>query len=131
MIEDNVVAYLLTKTDITNIVTARIYANTLPQKPTLPALTYNRIATERSQTLNTGRPGLAAARLQFDCWGKTYAEVKTLAEKMRLTLQGFSGVLSGGISAQAIHLFGEWDMYEPTTQEFRVVLDFEVWFSES
>lgn len=131
MIEDNLRDYLLTKVAITTLVSTRIYPEYLPQKPTLPAITFARTSSPRIMTLNTGRPGLAAARIQIDCWAKTYGAAKALGEQVRIALQGYTGTLSGTVSAQAVHFYGDWDVYEPETKEHRVVMDFEIWHAES
>jgi len=131
MIEENLTEYLLTKSDITDLIVARIYPNILPQDPTFPSITYNRVSGRRVLKLNPGRSGLAVARFHINCWAETYSAVKALAEEVRIALQGYQGVLSDGVSAQAVHFYGDWDQYESETHEYRVIMDFEIWHTES
>ena len=74
---------------------ARMYPDMLPQGSSLPAIAYWRVSTIHDQYL--GRlSGMAAARIQFDCFASTRAGANALAEALKdCGLMNMRGVYSG------------------------------------
>ncbi len=119
---------LLADSSVSALVGTRIYALVLPQKPTLPAATYQRISGPRLQNLS-GDAGRGVARVQIDSWASTYLEAQSLAAAIRLSLNGFIGVLSDGSSPAStrgvvIRLDNERDDFEPDSDLYRVSQDY-------
>lgn len=69
----------------------RIYPHKLPQGPTLPAITYARVSGAREKVLK-GLSQLARPTFQFDLWAKKYTEMKSLADAIRSSFDGFQGI---------------------------------------
>lgn len=93
MIESSLYAYLSGETTITDI-TSRIYPHLMPQGAALPAVTY-RVISRPHEHHTEGSAGAARARIQIDSWANTLLAATTLAEAIRLKLQGFSGDMEG------------------------------------
>src|SRR4030042_5808294 len=70
------------------LTSTRIYPLILPQSPTLPAVTYQRIDGPRESRF--GADPVAHPRIQVDSWAKTYAGVKAVAPQVRGALQLWS-----------------------------------------
>lgn len=105
---------------------ARIHPVILPQNPVLPAISYQRIDAEHVHD-HGGMSGLAHARMQLDCWDDDYAGARDLAEKVRLALDGFTGVV-GSTTFGAIWLLDERDLYDDAPLFYRRSMDFDVWY---
>jgi hypothetical protein len=102
LIEEALVAYLTTHPGLSALIGTRLYPRPLPQRPTLPAVTYFRVSGPRDLA-HDGPVGLAHPRFQFDCWGAdTLAAIQT-ANQLRLALDGFSGLM-GGVGGVEVHL---------------------------
>lgn len=74
--------YLLTVSDITDLVSTRIYTDVLPQNTTLPAITYEKISTRHDHELSNFA-GLAHTRIQFSCFAATRLIANQVAEAIR------------------------------------------------
>lgn len=109
MIAD-MVAYLESQTAISNIVSDRIYPMPLPQHATLPALTYTRISTVRTYSLEADMRK-ARARIQIDSWATTDAVAYQLARAVRHAMSGFYGSMSG-TQVHLITIEDERDFFE-------------------
>jgi hypothetical protein len=107
-----------------------IYPLLRPQTEPLPAITYQRISATRFDPLEAPMP-LADARLQLDCWAKSYAEVKDLARAVRQSLNGFAGPPGPRPCLRAIRAFpDDRDLFESESGTYRVSQDFSVWWEE-
>ena len=99
----------------------------LLREPPMPAITYQRISTPRPLAHN-GDQGYAMFRVQINCWaertvtGSGYAQVKQLAEEVRLALNGFSGTVAG-VVVGLIQIDGERDETDPERNFERVLLE--------
>lgn len=127
---------------ISSLVGARIYPVLLPQDPTYPAITYQRISGERRHDLQ-GASGIGHPRISVSCWATTYAGVKALAAAVRKALDGFRGTLSSAdsppltVTALAVMIENEIDLFEPDASAdgrrgiHRVVQDYTVTHRET
>jgi len=100
----------------------RIYPTWLPQKPVLPAITYFRVSTGRTES-HQGDSRLDAARFQFSCWSSNYGETISIADKV---LDALAGRLPGG---EAGHLGDGRDLYDPEPGIFHRAIEVVVQFS--
>lgn len=116
MIESDLRTYLIEHEDLEDTIDTRVYPMFLPQNPTLPAITYQRVSGERDRSL-TGLNSLSHPRIQFDCWAETYAEAKTLGEEVISALNDYPGVV----------FYGDRDLHEPSLGIYRVSIDIAVW----
>lgn len=76
---------------VQTLIGTRMYdVGSVPQKPTLPYLTYQRITTSRTMS-SDGDSGLPTGLFQINLWAATYAAVRDLSDKLRLAMNGFPG----------------------------------------
>lgn len=115
MIEQTVLAALTTGSPLPTSAGERVYAILLPQNSPMPAISYQRVATDPDASLS-GNSGLDRVRLQIDCWSYGYAETKALAAEVRAVM--------GGIGAL---LLMDLDGYAPEEKLYRSTLDFSLW----
>lgn len=130
-LEEALLSRLANYGGLSALVVARIYPMILPQKPTLPAVTYQRIDGERESGM-TQEHGMAHPRMQVDCWAATYSAAKAVATQVRGALQRWSGTVAG-VTVLDSFLESDRDLYEPGTggqDIFRVSLDFLIWHRE-
>ena len=106
-----------------------VYPLRLPQGYTLPALTYQRVDSPRNPDLS-GPTGWVFARFQIDIWGDSYGSVRGLADQVRLSLDGFKGNLSGTHTG-GIMMDSERDLFEESTEVYRVTTDFIIPYTEN
>lgn len=127
-IEESIRTHLVDDTTVD--VSSRIYPLRLPQGYTLPAISYQRISAERVHELS-GPTGWAWARFQLDCWSSSYSGVRSLAESVRQSLDGYKGILGGGSHVGGIYIEGERDLFEEDAEIYRVTMDFLIPYKET
>lgn len=138
MIEEAVYALLAGESEVTDIVSTRIYPNKIPQNAALPAITYQLITGGRSRNLD-GRCGAGTARFQINCWSETYDEVKDMqaaivGTKASPTIDDYRGTI-GGHQIQSVRVEDERDHPEnPKHAEdpgpFGVIIDLMISYQE-
>lgn len=81
------------------LVGTRMYPIRLPEKATLPAITFQQISDVRDGHLR-GVAGTARARYQIDAYAAQPKEAKALAGWIRQRLDGFQGLWTDGSSPE-------------------------------
>ena len=115
MIEQTVLAALTTGSPLPTAAGSRVYAILLPQNIGMPAISFQRVATDPDASLS-GNSGLDRVRLQIDCWARGYNEAKMLSAEVRVVLEALGALLVMDL-----------DGYEPTEKLYRSTLDFSLW----
>ena len=123
-IQEMLYSHLKNSPGVAAVAGARIYPLRLPQEPTLPAITYQRVDAMQnyvhSGPTSAGR-GLVSSRFQVSCWALTYAEAITLSEAVKAAMDVLPD--TAFIETQA-------DMYEPETSVYHIPVDVIVWYKE-
>jgi hypothetical protein len=127
-VEEQMVAVLAAHAGLDALINGRCDPLVLPQEPTLPALTYQRIDGPRVGAIG-GPSYLASPRIQITAWASTYKAAKQVADQVRDALDGYLGDLGGGNQWMA-QLANDLDDYEEATQRYRVILDFVITHGE-
>ncbi len=114
-IERHLRDYLLTFADVVTALGTRIYPNHAPQKVTVyPYAVYHRVSSVRWRTLADGaRQG--SPRIQFDCYGDTYAKASSAREVIANVADNFTAQVStgsGGVCLLDLRVEDERDDYE-------------------
>lgn len=103
---------------VSALVGTRIYPLELPQKPTYPAIRYQRI----SNTDTNGNTALRETRWQIDCWGQTYAAATALAAQVKAAFEGFTDTnQTPGIKQS--YVVNEGDDYDDQAKVFRTIVE--------
>jgi len=131
-IEEAIVYHLLDDIQIQEMVDDKVYLIALPQSITLPAITYQRISTDRLMTHDQDAGGLATARIQFDTYATTYAEAKKTASALRNSLLGYKGQMGGvnTVRVDATLSALEQDSMEPDLKIYRITTDYLISYEE-
>lgn len=78
-------------------VDARIYPLLVPEDfSNYPAITFQVVSETREPEL-TKQNGLMRARVQTNCWARSYAEAKTLKEAVRNAIDGGTAFFTNGV----------------------------------
>ncbi|PQO33153.1 hypothetical protein C5Y96_09850 [Blastopirellula marina] len=91
-IQQAIVNYLLEQSNVTDLVSNRIFTNHLPQKPEFPAITIRLVSADHGRNLD-GPNGVVRARIQIEAWSKDFLESQDIAEQVRTKVQGYSGLM--------------------------------------
>lgn len=133
LLKDNVrVAAKLTEAGET-----RVFPQFAPQDAKTPYIVYSRVSGSHQNHMLLPS-GLAAATVQIDVISGSYAEMREVAELVRLALDGFRGVvtgIAGALEIPRIFLTDERDqLSNPSggreTGRHWHSMDFEVWHKE-
>lgn len=139
IVEVELRAIILAAPAVLALMADRAYPVILPQKPELPALTYQRISGGTRVSSHAGDTGLALARIQIDCWAQTYLAAKDLAATVRKTLQaGNRQLAKGAVPAGSTGVIRKVDVtldrddYEDgdVIKLYRAGFDVLTWFKE-
>ena len=77
-------AYLITKTDLTDLVSERIFCPRLPENTTLPAVSF----FTRGGVSNPYIAKIVNPSIQFDCWAKNPINAREVYRALFSSLQG-------------------------------------------
>ena len=126
-IEEALKTYLLSKTEITNIIVDRLYPLILPQDPEYPALTYFEVSNPVSHDVDIAYP-----RFQFSNWAEKYSDAKALKDAVKEVLQRYKGVMGGGsgVKVTQIVFLNSFDMYDPETGVYHIPADYKIIYRE-
>jgi hypothetical protein len=105
----------------------RVYPLILPQAPTLPAVTYQIISTQRLHNFGTDA-NIQTVRVQVDSWASSYAQARTLADEVFTRLSRVKGII-GPLDVHDIVEDNRTDLYEAGTNIYRVTQDFRLFVS--
>lgn len=92
-IEQALVSYLSGYAGLSALISGRVYNRRVPQGAAIPCLTFFRVSTPRTHTMQTsGASGeLANPRFQFDAWGAAPGTAKDITDQLRAALNGKTG----------------------------------------
>ena len=120
------IAWLNAQPAISAIIPSRLYAERLPQKPTLPAMTYSLISAVRVRDLS-GPAYKSRSRVSFSCWATTQQGAYELARALRRTLDPFYGTSWADVVVSSVSIDNEFSFFEEeagTVGLYRVVQDY-------
>ena len=132
-IEEALYAELAGYTNLTDLVSTRIYPMRLPENATLPGVVYYRMSAGRENDFS-GATGLARPTFRVQVWADDYKESHTVATQVRKALDGNTSQWGGGSGVWASgRLTNDVDLMDPDleTPAYGVAMDFEVWHQEA
>jgi hypothetical protein len=110
--------------------TTGVFGGHLPKAIVLPALVISEIHGGASVFSMDGPANMLFSRVQFSCFGNTYAQAKTLARAVRLLLEQFTGALPDGTVVDSMYRVAELDAFEDSVSIFHTPVDIEVIYHE-
>jgi hypothetical protein len=123
-LEQALFSYLGNYAGLKALVSTRIYPIIMPQNPTLPAVTYQKISGVVDYVMDG--TSIKRPRIQVDAWAKSYGAVRGVAEQVKAALDRYTGTMggTGGVEIIGTWIENETDLFEPDTGLYRVSLDF-------
>lgn len=118
-IKDDIYTRLSGDAGVSALVGTRIYRRILPQDDDLPAITYTQVSETPLVNLD-GENAKRNARFQFDCFGSTDSAAEDLADALRAAMVTDS-VFANVRESQS-------DVYTDDSKQYRVTMDFSIWF---
>ena len=109
-------SYLITYPGLVALVAARVYPTKLPQEPTLPAVTYQRVSDVPEYSHDPG--GSHALRVQVTCWAATYAAAEAVAVEVVSAADGWHAAMGGAAFVENMI-----DLSNPETGVYQVGID--------
>jgi hypothetical protein len=91
-------------------------------------MTYRRVGREGFRTLD-GPAKPTIVRFQFECWGGTNAEARSLADTLRQVLDGFTG-LWGATTIGNVFYDDDTDDRDDQWTEFSVTATYGIFYDE-
>lgn len=125
---------LVGSTNVTTLVGTRIYPVLAPASATLPFVTWRRTGIERQQTL--GSPaGMPRVTVDYEIYGTTYEQTRSVADAMRRILDGYGGTVDNTTVNQT-SLENESDDFVTLAGAdlppvYQVTQTYDVWWQES
>ncbi len=113
----------------TDVGTSRIHDEELTQNSALPAMTLQQTDNAHEHDME-GSLGVARAIMQITCWAATPIAAKSLAELVRLRLQG-KQVTMGTTEVRGVFLPSDRDIFSTDPRRFGVEADYDITYIES
>lgn|GEM_PF-2209334 len=125
MIEAAVLYILTHRAELTALVADRVYPQTLPQKPILPAITYTRTGTYQGYTKD-GPEGAATPNFQVDIWNPDLVNARQVAAQVKAAMHAAWSTTVAGVRLGRIECTDDRDAYDQNVKVVGVTLDFSV-----
>jgi len=128
---------LVDDSDVAAIVGSNMFPQYAPQSADFDYIVYNRISSDHQHHF-TAASGLVEVTVQIDGYTREYITIKDLGDKMRLTLDGYYGIVTDSgdtISIDVIRLINHRDGFErpqgATDKAYhRIIQDYSMWCQE-
>jgi|GEM_PF-1681803 len=128
LIEQGLMTFLLSQTDLTQHVGERIYFVRADQDTQAPYIVVTKVSAIREHS-HDGSSGLAHPRFQLAIFSTTYSMAKTIATALQTILDGYTGLMDE-VTVQAVFYDNETDSYESDTGLFMITADYLIWHIE-
>ncbi len=125
-VEEDLVRVLQVNAGVSALVSERIYALSLPQRVTLPAIRYQVISTS-PEVAHNGPSGLQRNRIQLTVHAATYASAQAVAGALRRALDGRKGLFGPGTCCFVTNDLADYDV---DSRHFMRHVDVEPWHRE-
>ncbi|MES2126652.1 MAG: DUF3168 domain-containing protein [Pseudomonadota bacterium] len=102
---------------LTDLVADRIYPDVMPDSPTYPAVTYQKIggSSDRGAVSN---PGLVMATFQVSSWAKSRPAAAKIARKIRSAIDRKRKITVSEVAVDDCFYESDVDHYDPATKIF-------------
>lgn len=126
MIEDDLYTNLATVTGMSSL-----YAIRAGKSVTVPYAVYNRISTQRDQTL-TGFDGNAETAFQVDIYHSTPEAMSTIKAALITRLKTYNQLTIGSTLIQSVEILNEFEDVEELndTLKYKGIVEFSIYYEE-
>src|SRR5262245_22104185 len=118
-------AFIIADPVVQSLIGTRMYPVTLPQKPTLPAVSYQVVGTTRSPVMQHDDE-MPMTRVQINCWSLSAATADAVDEAIRQLFHDYQRQEIGGspgVLVAGVFVDGYLTDFEPDTLLYRVSRD--------
>lgn len=122
MIEEGVNQLLSADAALSALVGSSIYPVLVPEQTTWPCVSYQVASSVTDYTVDGAAE--TAKRMQFDCWGLTYASTKQVQTAVSNVLDGFTGLLPDGTVIKGAFRGVDLDAYDSGHRVFRALVEY-------
>lgn len=131
LFEDGLYSYVSAQAGVTALLGAspntRFYPVVLPEAPTYPAATWEKVSGVRVEDHDGA--DLTPARLRIHVWDPNYRSAKLVAKQLLEALKSYTGTL-GGVSPVAMQGANEYDLYDDEDRLHHIVVEVTIWNTE-
>ena len=128
VVDEALMAYLLTQSGLTALVSNRIYFLKLPQASNLPAIVIQKIDSPKIHGFSADIG--AMTRIQTTSWALTYSEVSAVQEQIRTATQNYMNQTMGSVPVKNIEFDEGPDMYEDDMGRYGKIIDLLIYHTE-
>jgi len=133
MLQEGLKSFLDANAAVSALVVNRTYAAQIPELSAtsiLPAIAYKEIHGNGEFSMD-GPDLVQYSRMQFDCYGKVYADAKRLARTLRQELEAFTGALPDGTVIEHMQRESEIDIFEDAPFIYCTAVDIKIVYQDS
>jgi hypothetical protein len=114
---------------LTALVDDRIYPDVMPDSPTFPSVTYQRLsgASERGSLSD---PPLKSAVFQISAWAKNRPAARAIAAQIRVALDRQRKVTVAGVQVDDCFYQDDIDLFDFDTRTFFTHLTFKIFYRD-
>lgn len=107
-------------------ITSDVYPFAAPQLPDMPFILYHTPEDEPYDDIK-GSAGLFRAKMQLDAYSDDHEQAWQLAEEIRKSLQGYTGI-NKGVTIKGVQLRDQFDVFKDEIDNFRVLTNINIWY---
>lgn len=127
-VENAVRKILIDNVNLAAEISTRAYPDVLPQNPTFPAITIQKVDGDPIDNIQ-GNYGLERAVFQIDVWSETSVERGEVSELLRQAIAGYTGTVLD-VKIQGIRIESTFNRYEVEVKNYRKIHRVIVWHRE-
>ena len=119
---------LVNDSDISALVSTRIFPNVAPQTTTFPFIIYDVTGVNPNDT-KEGPSTLDTNDVMISCYSETYSEASNLAQKIRIAMDRINEGIYGDETIQSSQFQSYNDIFDDTSGDagiYRKALDFQI-----
>jgi hypothetical protein len=133
-IDEGLVYQLKHHAGLSALISTRVYPDNIPQRVTLPAISYQRIGSpNRTETMDQTATSLAHPRFQLTVWAENVASRSAVKAQVIAALEGFRGTFGTGANTVTVNSSfceNEIDHYDPESGLRYSFMDFVIGHQE-
>lgn len=111
------------------LVSTRIYPDVMPDSPTYPAVTYQRLSGS-SALGSTSDPPLKTATYQVSAWAKSRADALAVSAQIRAALDRKRKLTVNGVQVDDCFYQGDVDLFDFETRTYFTHLTFKIHYRD-
>jgi hypothetical protein len=114
---------------LTALVGSRIYPDLMPDSPTYPSVTYQRLSGS-SERGSTSDPPLKSATYQVSAWSRSRSEALAVAAQIRVAMDRKRKLTVSGVQVDDCFYQGDVDLVDFETRTYFTHLTFKIYYRD-